>query len=763
MNPTFGGDKGKFINQSAIPLQAGKLIKFDVSFDSNTSDFKIKWSSRGIVNVEIPTSALYDETAITKAKEAYLKLWKANQLIALFNLNEIEVGFLAMSSPYQITSKSFLNQLITNTSNSKEERNLFVSSLIPKLLALNTFKKKYRLTGESVVNLMKNPDFPDKTGLGITQLLGWQKAQKDEIKSYLVLDNKLDDVTNWLRLHDFIELSHRTGLGIKQLIDWTNVNPTTQTIIAVKDTLRSLYDTQGWLDTLKPINDTIRAQQRDALVAFTLQKMSTHDGTKHIDTPSKLFEFFLIDVEMGTCMGTSRIRQAISAVQLFVQRCLMNLEKDILPESIKSKQWEWMKRYRVWEANRRIFIYPENWLEPELRDNKSSFFRDLEGELLQADITDEMAEKALYGYLEKLDGIAKLEIVGMYLEEQDPNKQTDDVLHIIGRTNGMSRKYYYRRFEYGFWTPWEHINLDIEDTPVLPVIWKNRLFLFWLNVIVKGQDGQPVPLTGKVGEADVSKLVIAPLVTIEINLSWSEYFKGKWQPRKTSEYNDPIKILSINRNDFHRNDYFIRSYIENDGQKLILSVSDEDCFILYNTHSNPLQEPYKQDYSKPIDIRYLFADKSKLRLRYDTNSKSLYYFHTILDTINNGKVTELHHELQGSKIEAPFFVEDRQNTFFVDIKEHTELLTSYEFVGIYVPPTRLKTDLIPHVEMVVPERKIPKMDNLSFDPRVNPSRVLADKINVALDGVSFSSLGSPAFETAQKAQVANVLNLSLNR
>lgn len=31
------------------------------------------------------------------------------------------------------------------------------------------------------------------------------------------------------------------------------------------------------------------------------------------------------------------------------------------------REWEWRKRYRVWHANRKMFLYPENWLEPELR------------------------------------------------------------------------------------------------------------------------------------------------------------------------------------------------------------------------------------------------------------------------------------------------------------------------------------------------------------------------------------------------------------
>lgn len=40
-------------------------------------------------------------------------------------------------------------------------------------------------------------------------------------------------------------------------------------------------------------------------------------------------------------------------------------------------------RGRSWAANRKTFLYPENYLEPELRDDKSPFFEDLESELLE--------------------------------------------------------------------------------------------------------------------------------------------------------------------------------------------------------------------------------------------------------------------------------------------------------------------------------------------------------------------------------------------
>jgi ATPase family associated with various cellular activities (AAA) len=34
---------------------------------------------------------------------------------------------------------------------------------------------------------------------------------------------------------------------------------------------------------------------------------------------------------------------------------------------MKGAQWQWRKKYRVWEASRKVFVYPENFLEPDLR------------------------------------------------------------------------------------------------------------------------------------------------------------------------------------------------------------------------------------------------------------------------------------------------------------------------------------------------------------------------------------------------------------
>ena len=231
-------------------------------------------------------------------------------------------------------------------------------------------------------------------------------------------------------------------------------------------------------------------------------------------------------------MLTSRIKQAISSTQLFVDRCLLNLETGIVLNPDFTRQWNtWRDRYRIWEANRKIFLYPENWIEPELRDDKSPFFKELESQLKQNEITAQTAEDALRGYLEKLDTVANLEIVGVY-----PDSLTG-IVHVIGRTRNIPHQYFYTRQIKSVWSAWEKIDLDIEGGHILPVVWHNRLLLFWAQFTEKeAQD----PAGFDVPAADEN---IPPNPKyLEIKLAWSEYKNGKWTAKKISK--DSISTLN---------------------------------------------------------------------------------------------------------------------------------------------------------------------------------------------------------------------------
>ena len=101
-----------------------------------------------------------------------------------------------------------------------------------------------------------------------------------------------------------------------------------------------------------------------------------------------------------------------------------------------ASQWPWMKRYRVWQANREVFLWPENWLYPELRDDQSPLFQQAMSDLLQSDITDDAAASAYLEYLTGLEAVAKLEPCGLYYVPAAGN--ADEISYVVARTAGAS-------------------------------------------------------------------------------------------------------------------------------------------------------------------------------------------------------------------------------------------------------------------------------------------------------------------------------------
>jgi len=350
--------------------------------------------------------------------------------------------------------------------------------------------------------------------------------------------NDLGDLASLRRVTAALDLVATTLQPASDLIAWAVPNPDGVLVRGVRETLKERMDLAAWRESMQSVSDAVRNARRDALVAYILH----HDTpSPEIETHDQLYEYFLVDVQMDACMRTSRIRLALSTVQLFVQRCLLNLEPTVSPSSINADHWTWMRRYRVWEANRKVFLYPENWLEPELRDGKSPFFRDLESELLKADITQDLAELAYLHYLRKLDDVAHLEIAGAFLEEKTPGTTDDDILHVIGRTLGSTREHWYRRYEYGYWTPWEKIGLNIEGDVVVPVVWKKRLFVFWVTTLVQAQ-GDPSKTPVDILDEAWS---LAARVDATVTLHRGEYYRGTWQSPKSAETSTPLTWSSL--------------------------------------------------------------------------------------------------------------------------------------------------------------------------------------------------------------------------
>ena len=157
-----------------------------------------------------------------------------------------------------------------------------------------------------------------------------------------------------------------------------------------------------------------------------------------------------------------------------------------------------MKRYRVWQANREVFLWPENWLYPELRDDQSPIFKQTMSALLQSDITDDAAADAYLDYLAGLEAGRQARALRHLLRAGERRQfgrreRRDRLCRRAHRRR--HRKYYFRRLQGGAWTPWEEVKIDCEDMPVTPVVWNGRLLLFWLRILK--QAAAATPAVGK--------------------------------------------------------------------------------------------------------------------------------------------------------------------------------------------------------------------------------------------------------------------------
>lgn len=329
--------------------------------------------------------------------------------------------------------------------------------------------------------------------------------------------------------------------------------------------VKAKYSASAWRAVAKPIFDGLRRQQRDALVAHLTHVMNAaKTAPRYGATAEKLFEYLLLDPGMEPVVDASRIQLAIASVQLFVQRCLMNLEQDVNPQIIDNKRWEWMRRYRVWEVNRKMYIWPENWLDPEFRDNKTHLFRALEGKLLQGDVNDDLVRGLLHSYLNGLEEIARLEMLTMYFE---PGASADGaIIHVVGRTPNAPHKYFYRKVSHGMWTPWEPIDVGIEGEHLVLTAWRGRMYLFWLSFLEQPKENSTstVPWTpNESGDGgSISTAGLGAIPHVKLQLHWVEQVQGKWVGRNsTPNFVDTDFVGFKATDDEQKRKFFVRAVV----------------------------------------------------------------------------------------------------------------------------------------------------------------------------------------------------------
>lgn len=281
----------------------------------------------------------------------------------------------------------------------------------------------------------------------------------------------------WRQYRDAFGVIQTTGLGAEQLGAYCVDSPTTASMDELRLAVRSRYETDQWDGVVVPLQDQLRQAQRDALVDY-------HMHSKGVGEPSGLFAYFLMDPMVEPCASNSRIRFTLNAAQTLVQRALLNLEGAHGPTLSRelSRRWEWMKNYRVWEAGMKVFLWPENWIDPGLRSDRTPLFETAQDRLAQAEFKNADAEDVYAEYLGGLQEVSALYPLAVLRDQVSDADGEQNDFYVFARTRQQPFQYFWRKqVDDGAWTPWERLDVGITGSILIPVVHNRRLRLVWPN------------------------------------------------------------------------------------------------------------------------------------------------------------------------------------------------------------------------------------------------------------------------------------------
>jgi hypothetical protein len=513
----------------------------------------LSWSTSTSPPSAIPSSAVLPDVASSSVSDVLVGLTKISILIQGFNLTLDEVTYfhdhgsdfasLADKTPLDVGKVSL-------GSWKRLQAYAGLRDSLPKqpTRLIDLFAWSYLQGSTDVVGK-------------IVQVTRWDANMCTAILTgYNAMDaSHFHDERTLLSLKAALDVATKTAISVPLLIDWAKPlvlsNSAYKKLSAqaemLKKTLKGRYNATDWEQAGKSLFDTLRKNQRDALVAYLVVQPSLV-ATGLVKDADGLFEYFLIDCQMSSCLQTSRIEQAIATIQLYVQRCLLGLEVEVAQQQddfLDRKRWDWMKRYRVWEANRQVYLYPENWIDPSLRDDKTPFFLDLESALQQKDISMKSAAESLKTYVHNVAAVANLKVYGLFVQKSTAANATTFGVHIVARRMNAPFDWYSRDYSAdGIWSPWVKMavdipNYDVDDvfgkpiasgSYVAPFLWQGRPIIFFMQMTLKQITADNASTLDDRMKQD-GKAQNQNIPVWQINMGASRFDNGKWTPKELSQ------------------------------------------------------------------------------------------------------------------------------------------------------------------------------------------------------------------------------------
>jgi hypothetical protein len=301
------------------------------------------------------------------------------------------------------------------------------------------------------------------------------------------------------------------------------------------------------------------------------------------------------------------------------------------------------------------------------------------------------------------------------------------------------------------WTPWEPVTTEIEGDHVVAVVWRDSLHLFWVTFLEKASANSNSAGTAgdkKLVNASFNSIVAASSqalqLQVDIQLSWSEYFQGKWTTCESGGFGNPITAMVASS--FDKKQVFIhvaKQYSEGEESAVRINLFSQQlglhAFRVVSKNSTP-EITYGRYPFVPYSVNTYTSNQFKGLGSLQVN------FAEHIETVNGGKPTSTpvpkdillksnsfsllmstspskQWTVESGALVRPFFYQDNQHTFFVEPSLTEETRYDYKPWVVSKPIPVVKIDEAISIEPFVPTPpRTPDFIDLSAKYRKSPKQ-----------------------------------------
>ncbi|MGL6246782.1 neuraminidase-like domain-containing protein [Pseudomonas sp.] len=220
----------------------------------------------------------------------------------------------------------------------------------------------------------------------------------------------------------------------------------------------------------------LQEKRRFALMEYAIGKVKQIGEKTYsfVHTPDELSELLRMDPLDSYPVQNSWVAEATSCAQQFIHAAYRKMEPGYTKHSFGKPDldtWELYNNYPDWAALQYILCYPENFINPFVRQRKSSLFKTLENNLNQSSLNTDSVQAALQDYLHTFEKTCDLDVISCFMAgykgdvSRPPTPARADYF-FVGCTRTAPGRYYWRKAE---------VELGIQQTAVNPAAWTEWL------------------------------------------------------------------------------------------------------------------------------------------------------------------------------------------------------------------------------------------------------------------------------------------------